>query len=218
MKKVCVIFGAGDYTGTEVYKGDWEGNLIIAADGGMLQLERLGIVPGLLIGDFDSMEERQGENIIRHPVIKDDTDTLLAVREGLRQGCSRFIIYGGMGGRTDHTIANLQTLSFLAEQKAEGYMRGNGEVITVIKNGGLIFDKTYEGIISVFSMSDKSTGITIRGLKYEVDNISLNRSMPLGVSNEFMGKTARIEVKNGSLLVLWHDNGKLPEKIELKED
>ena len=75
------------------------------------------------VGDFDSLGQvPEGENIVRHPVMKDDTDMMLAVKLGLERGYTRFHIYGGMGGRTDHTIANIQTLAYIAGRGASAFL------------------------------------------------------------------------------------------------
>lgn len=104
----CYIYGAMPCGSTEKLE---EGDLLIAADGGYAYLQ--GQKPDLVVGDFDSLGYvPEGEQIIRHPVQKDDTDMLLAVREGLKRGYRKFVLYGGIGGRLDHTIANLQVLAF----------------------------------------------------------------------------------------------------------
>jgi len=213
MNKTCYIFGAGDYTGTKVDFDNVKKGFVIAADGGMLHLDKYGITPSLLVGDFDSMEERSGSDkygIIKHPVMKDDTDTLLALKEGMKRGYTSFVIYGGMGGRLDHTMANIQSLAYLAEHGASGFLIGGRETITVIKNQKLHFDDSFRGTISVFSAGDSAKGVTLRGLLYKLDDYTLVNHMPLGVSNEFCGEDAVVEVTDGMLIVMWENNDNLP--------
>lgn len=211
MDKTCFIFGAGDYEGTKVDINNVKNGFIVAADGGLLFLDEHGITPDLLVGDFDSMAERESydigdENIIRHPVMKDDTDMMLSLKEGLNRGYKKFVIYGGMGGRLDHTIANIQSLAYLALHGAHGYLIGGRETVTVIKDGKLQFDAGFSGMISVFSAGDCAKGVTLRGLLYELDDYTLVNTMPLGVSNEFCGKDSYIEVKDGMLIVMWENS------------
>ena len=105
----CYIFGAGSYYGLS--RRPAPGDTVIAADGGWRVCREEGIVPDLLLGDFDSLHTVPDfARIRRVPVEKDDTDMMLAIKEGLARGETAFHLYGGVGGRTDHTIANLQGL------------------------------------------------------------------------------------------------------------
>ena len=120
--KRCFIYAAGTFSGLR--ERPREGDLQIAADAGLHLCERLGVRPDVVLGDFDSMDVRQAPpDCIRVPVEKDDTDTMLALREGLRRGCDTFYLYGATGGaRLDHTLANLQSLAFLLRHRARGYL------------------------------------------------------------------------------------------------
>ena len=114
------------------------------------------------------------------------------------------VILGGIGGRIDHTIANIRTLSDIAENGGRGFLIGNDAVLTVIKDN-IAFPETSSGYISVFS-NEKGTAVTEKGLKYTLENTPLTPSTTLGTSNEFVGERAQISVKDGSLLVIWYEN------------
>ena len=205
----CVIFCAGGFNGlVEPVK---ETDLLIAADGGLVHMQELGLMPNIILGDFDSLGYvPQGAQVF--PVEKDDTDAMLAVRKGLELGCSRFLLYGSLDGRRlDHTVANFQTLQFLTDRGAAGYLVGCDYIATVVKNGTLTFDESCEGILSVFCMGKDAEGVTINGTKYGLEKGILTAGFPLGVSNHFAGKKAIISVENGSLLVLYHKKNGLPE-------
>ena len=148
--KRCFIFAAGTFFGLR--ERPMPGDLVIAADAGYRACQRAGIVPDLLLGDFDSMEQPDFPNIRRSPVEKDDTDTMLAVKTALEEGCDTVYIYGGTGGkRLDHTLANLQTLLFLRRRGARGYLYDDDFVWTVIENESLTIEKTVEwGLFSAF--------------------------------------------------------------------
>ena len=120
----CYIFGAGDFDGLEERPGAED--YVIAADGGYTACRRAGVEPQLLLGDFDSLAEVPAlPHVERVPVEKDDTDMMLAIKRGLERGETLFHLYGGMGGqRTDHTVANLQALLYLADHGAEGWLHG----------------------------------------------------------------------------------------------
>lgn len=176
----------------------------IAADGGYTHLQSRGIEPDLAVGDFDSLGYVPAvREVVRHPVEKDDTDMMLAVREGLRRGFRSFILYGGIGGRLDHTIGNIQTLGFLAQHGARGLLCGEGTAVTILQNGALRFPATAAGTVSVFCFGDAAEGVTERGLYYPLENARMENTLPMGVSNEFCNRESEVSVQKGKLLVLW---------------
>ena len=199
MKK-CYIVGAGDFP----YPfSPSEDDLVIAADGGYDSLKKFGIRCDLLIGDFDSIESApSGVELLRFPVKKDETDSFLAYYEGVRRGFSEFHIYGGTGGRADHTVANVSLLLRAREDGHRAYLFGTHNVSTVIKNESASFEGEYEKHFSAFAIGGSAEGVTIKGLEYECENATLAESFPLAVSNRFIGKTAEISVERGSLLIM----------------
>lgn len=202
----CVIFCAAEFD--RLARPIPAGAFVIAADSGLRHTQRLGISPDAVLGDFDSLGYTpEGANVF--PVEKDDTDAMLAVRLGLEQGCEEFVLYGSLDGpRLDHTVANFQTLQFLADRGAVGYLVGNNTMVTVLKNGSLRFPAGTEGTISAFCMGRDAEGVTERGLFYSLEDGRLTSGFPLGVSNHFTGAQAEISVKKGSLLILWdRENG-----------
>lgn len=207
--KTCIIFCAGGFEKlTEPIRED---DFLMAADGGLMHVQKLGLIPDGILGDFDSLGYVPRDARV-FPVEKDDTDAMLAVRQGLELGYRRFVIYGGLDGpRLDHTVANFQTLQFLADHGAQGYLAGNTYMATIVKNGSVRFSENAEGIISVFCMGADANGVNIRGLQYSLENGTLSTGFPLGVSNHFVGKAAEISVSDGSLLVLWGAENGLPE-------
>ena len=202
----CIIFCAGGFR--QLAEPVAQGDYIIAADGGLSHVQKLGISPDEILGDFDSLGYTP-DNATVFPVEKDDPDSMLAVRRGLALGYRRFVLYGCLDGdRLDHTVANFQTLQFLADQGAQGYLAGNRYMATVIKNGQLVFPETATGILSVFCLGPAATGVTLENLHYPLENGCLQPGLPLGVSNHFIGKPASIRVEKGSLLVLYdRENG-----------
>ena len=197
----CIIFCAAEFDALldPIAPDDH----IIAADGGLAHTQSLGIAPQDILGDFDSLGYIPADSRV-FPVEKDDTDAMLAVRRGLSLGYREFLLYGSLDGpRLDHTAANFQTLQFLADRNAFGYLIGKNQIVTVVKNGCLRFPAGLEGTISVFCMGSDATGVTLTGLYYPLTNGTLTCGFPLGVSNHFTGEEASIQVESGSLLVIW---------------
>ncbi len=198
----CFIIGAGPFFGLPVppAKGDY----IIAADGGWRHCQKAGLVPDLLLGDFDSLDSLPpAAEVMRFPVDKDDTDSMLALRLGLEKGFKTFHLYGGTGGRMDHTLANLQGLAWLAERGARGWLYDQSFVFTALWNDSLDLPARAEGIFSVFALGEPAEGVSILGGRYPLENGVLSPYFPLGVSNHFEGRPVRISVEKGCLLVGW---------------
>ena len=197
----CVIFCAGGFGGlTEPLRSD---DFIIAADGGTEYTERLGLRPDLILGDFDSLGYVP-EGAERHPVEKDDTDAMLAAKRGLERGCREFLFYASLDGpRLDHTLANLQTLRFLADHGATGTLIGLRQQVTLLRGGALTLPAREKGDISLFAFGGEAKGVRIKGLKYELEKGTLTPGFPLGVSNSFIGKNAEVSVEDGDILIVY---------------
>ncbi|MDE7234977.1 MAG: thiamine diphosphokinase, partial [Ruminiclostridium sp.] len=203
LAKNAYIFGAGEFFG--LHKPPDENSVVIAADGGLRYAEECGLTADFTVGDFDSLGYvPHGKNVSVLPVQKDTTDLYEAVRIGAAQGCTLFHLYGGTGGRFDHTVANLSLLGGMAKEGFCGFLYGDGYVITTaFPENPLILNDGKDAGISVFSLSDRSEGVTLRGLLYPLENGTLTNTFPLGVSNQKTEETAEISVKSGILLVYY---------------
>ena len=186
-----------------------EDDFIICADNGYSHARLEGVKPNMIIGDFDSMDSDFEDynlindcEIIRLSVEKDDTDTLICLKYGIEQGFDEFFILGGLGGRLDHTIANLQTMSHAIDHgKSIWFLDGKNRA--TLRNPGKLLVQKLDGFkISLFTFTDFCEGLFISGVKYPLENCHLNNSFPLGVSNEFLGEQAQISHSFGKLLVI----------------
>ena len=200
----CFIFAAGSFYGLRQRPAP--GDAVIAADAGYRGCRSLGIVPDLLLGDFDSMAQPEDfSRIHRVPVEKDDTDTMLAVKTALDWGCGEVLIYGGTGGdRLDHTLANLQSLLYLRRRGVRGWLYDRNFLWTAVENEELTFRRTVEnGLFSVFCLGDRAEGIDLEGFQYSLQNGALTPEFPLGVSNHMVGETLTVRVRSGALVLGW---------------
>ena len=197
MTQVCVIFGAGEYyAGTPVVPA---GAYVIAADGGLDHTRQLGIVPDVVVGDFDSLEGRPPRTDVRTialPALKDDPDMLSALKVGWS--------------------------ALLARHGASGYLYGDGLIVTAITDGRLSFPAhpvPEDGrMVSAFSHSDVSLGVNEPGLKYELKDGTLTNTVVQGVSNEFRdGVDAAISVEHGTLIVTFPIEVALPQVSRFHE-
>lgn len=199
----CYIIGAGDFFGLRDEPDD--SDYVIAADAGYRYCRENNIIPDLVLGDFDSLGHLpEHPNVMQLPVEKDDTDTVFAIKTGLEKGYRSFYIYGGLGGeRADHTVANLQSLVYLSNRAARGWLFGKNSIWTAIKNCSIKISG--KGTVAVFCPDGEARGVCLRGLKYELCDATISSDFPLGVSNSIDGE-GEIEVKSGTLLVMYDLN------------
>ena len=198
---ICYIVGAAP-SSPKFKKA--ENDLVIAADGGLDSLTCSGIVPDIIVGDMDSVKQLYsvpGAEVIRVPVEKDDTDTELAVKIAEARGYRKFIIYGCLGGLLDHTLGNIALMKGLALRGCRAVFVQDIWGAAGISDGEIRFDKGARGRASVISLSDNAKGVTIRGLKYTLENKELPSTVTLGVSNSFTGENGSISVENGALCI-----------------
>lgn len=201
----CCIVGARELTATTLARcGDCTHGLIIAADGGYLRCAALGLTPHLILGDFDSAPMPPAHSGLQvFPSHKDDTDCMLAAKEGLARGCTDFTLLGCTGGRLDHTIANIQTLVWLTNHGCRARMVDDYHLLTVLNGGGppLRVENT-GGYLSLFALGERCTGVTLTGVDYPLENALLENSFPLGVSNRIVGASCEVTLDAGTLLVM----------------
>ena len=206
----CLIFCAAEFD--EPVCPIAADDYILAADGGLRHLQKLQLAPHGIIGDFDSLGYvPEGAQVF--PVEKDDTDAMLAAKKGLELGYKEFIFYGSLDGpRLDHTVSNFQTLQYLSDRGATGYLVGHDYIVTVIQEETLEFPAEAEGILSLFCLGYDTEGVTLENLHYPLQQGKLTSGFPLGVSNHFIGRSARISVEKGSLLAMWDRKNGFPKR------
>ena len=195
-----------------------EADLIIAADSGYNNASRLGVRPGLLLGDLDSIDRKKlAPDELEHiekiivPAIKDDTDTQLAVDTALSRGADKIYIISGLGGRLDHTLSSVFLLEYIADRGADAVMTDGQSRVRVMKTAGepvtLLIPKTFDGengfkYLSVVPLTDECEGVRISGVFYPLDGVTLERRYSYAVSNEITSDHAEITLERGTMLVI----------------
>jgi thiamine pyrophosphokinase len=204
-RKICVIISSAPIEENPFDKADMSARFVICADGGYDSAVRFGVTPDLLIGDFDSVENALPDNVetIRLKVEKDDTDTLAAVREGIRRGFREFELFGALGGeRFDHSFANLCVLQYLATQGCKAMIADGLNRAFLLMGGRLTLSGIEGATLSVFPFGCASCEVTYSGLQYPLKHAVLHSEFPLGVSNRIMKDTAQVTVHSGNALIL----------------
>ncbi len=203
--KVCALVGASEFNEEHFRERDEAGffDYVIAVDGGLTALEALGRKPDVAMGDFDSLGYvPRGMRVVRYPVEKDKSDMELALDRVRRLHYDEAYIYGALGGRLDHTLANLQLGAKFSERGVYVRMIGAHELLSFITGPDVLELPAAEtGTVSVFSLSDEATGVFERGLRYGLDDAVLTNRTSLGLSNEMKGEGALIGVESGTLVV-----------------
>ena len=202
MENVCYIVGAGDNSGTNFTKE--ENDFVIAADGGFEKIHQLGIEPDLVIGDLDSLGYVPvGDNVEKHKVMKNETDMMICVKTALHKGFNNIVIFGGTGGRIDHTFANIQTLLYASQLGANIKMVDGNNTYTVVSDGSISITGKEKNIFSVFAINGVAHNVTIKNALYNIESYKLEENRPLGVSNQFVNANPVISVGKGSLLIVY---------------
>ncbi len=181
---------------------------VISADSGARHCRSFGVIPDLLVGDFDSISEADygglkaaGTQIQRFPIEKDMTDSELAVKIAIEKGCSKIILLGAMGTRLDHSLSNLFLLKKLLDAGVEGVVADENNEVTLIKDS-ILLDREEGTNITLLPLAGSAKGVTTKGLYYPLTNATLEVGSSWGVSNLFSEDRAQVTVKEGYLLVI----------------
>lgn len=181
--------------------------LIVCADGAVRHALYYGLVPHVIVGDFDSISPVQAKKAadwepqwIEHCVEKDDTDFELAVKHCLREGVRRFSVIGLLGGRVDHSLGSLEVLYALALQGCQVTAYGASVDLHAVSDR-IHLAIAKDTIVSLIPMGAYVEGVTTSGLQYPLNNATLQKGSTLGISNKASASSAVVSVRRGVLLV-----------------
>ena len=205
MRRFVVIGGAEirDYERMREYlRPD---DFCVYCDCGLKHQDGLKRKPDLVIGDFDSHTKPQDlSSVIVLPVVKDDTDTIFAVKEGMRRGYEEFLLLGATGGRQDHNLGNIYALLMLTKNGKSAMIVDDYSEISVISAGHEHRVKWGYRFFSLLNISGTARGITITGAKYPLDDAEITPEYQYGISNEVLSpkNDAVIRLREGYLLLV----------------
>ncbi len=202
--KTCALVGSVDFNAEDFKRRSFD--YVIAVDGGFAHLEAIGVKPDVVMGDFDSLGYvPRFPRVSRFPAEKDKSDMELAFERALSRRAEEIYVYGGLSGRLDHTVANLQLFAKFSEKGP--YVTGIGDGFAVrVLTGPDVFelpDGLDAGTVSVFAANDAARGVIETGMKYPLDDVVLTNRTSLGLSNELQGDPVHIGVEEGSLYIFY---------------
>ena len=181
---------------------------VLCADGGARYAHALGLAPDLIIGDMDSLDnellrvfEEKGIAIVRYPVRKDETDTQLALIQALAMNPEEILIFGAMGKRLDHTLANLGLLMMGLEKGVPIKLLDENCEVFVMAGAATVSGKKGQ-TVSIFPWGGEARGITLEGFEYPLEDATMTLARPCGISNRLTEKVGRIKVDEGYLLII----------------
>jgi len=181
---------------------------LICADGGARYIHALGLTPDLIVGDMDSLNGEmqrdfvgQGSRIMRYPEVKDETDSQLAIEMAFMMMPDEIRIYGALGARIDHTLANLALLSAAAKRGIETRLVDQWCEIFLIRQKAVV-DGEIGQTVSLFALGADVTGVTLEGFEYPLRNATITPTKPIGISNRLTAARGIIAVGSGDLLAI----------------
>lgn len=204
LKTRCVIIGSGDCSIDILKENINNSDYIICADGGYDYAIEADLIPDLLIGDFDSIKAIP-ENVakITLPVEKDVTDAAAAFNEGVKQGFTSFVLFGGTGGRFEHTFANISLMANASKQNLSFEIIDEKHIFRAVTNSSIKIERKENQQVSVFAYGNKATGVTENGFHYPLQNYTLDPfDGAFGTSNDIVEEFGEISVEDGTLIII----------------
>lgn len=204
----ALIFAGGTWAGPQgpqvhLIEGPWD--WVICADSGARHALHLGFHPDLLVGDFDSISERDAASLkdvlrLRFSTDKDQTDTHIAVDWALAQGATQIVVAAGLGTRFDHSLANAHLLVTI-HKAATGVITDGRQAIYLLMDT-LSLQEPPGTAVSLLPLTPQLQGLTLRGVRWELSDHTVELGETRTVSNEFTHRTAEFTLVQGAALVI----------------
>jgi len=213
--KLIVIVAGGELPRPERLKRAAEkAALVIAADGGFLTAQAAGIPVHVLVGDLDSLPETpfpQGLRVLKHPTEKNATDLELALDYAVALSPEELHLFGALGGRLDHMLANL---NLLERYDVPITIHHGRETLHAVSGKLVLEDARVGDRVSLIPLSSEVTGVRTQGLRWRLDGGTLRRASSRGISNEVTSLPCMVSMKGGRLLVIHAAKGTRPPSDE----
>ena len=200
------IYAGGEIFPENITEHPKADDITVAADGGYKNAEILGDEVQILVGDLDSLDRSSVSDkikVVTVPAEKDFTDTKLAAETALNEGASELVIIGGLSGRLDHTLANLELLKELTLAGIYTVIADGKNRVRYINSTSTLIAKSGYKYLSLIIDDDKVKGVDIEGCKYPLKKANLTKlDQSLTVSNEIVGNCALVSVRKGGIYII----------------
>lgn len=209
--KTCIFLNGSIYDYEDIKQKIESENYdnIICADGGANHVYKMGLTPGYIIGDLDSVDpqiveyyKEKGVEFKKFPEKKDETDSELCIILAEMLGSKEVDLYAALGGRIDHTLANVKLLDYMRRKGITPRIITEDEILYLVHNGSLNVKGNKGDTLSVIPIRGDAAGITLYNLEYPLNNFTMDYAQPIGISNVMLGDECTVEVKNGSAIVV----------------
>lgn len=201
----CVIISGSPETNPDFIKQAVKpDDYVLCADRGYEFASLAGVEPNLIVGDFDSYKEKISASceIVKLNPRKDDTDTIHSIDLAFEKGFTDFLLLGALGGRTDHTFANITALLYIADKGGRGVLLSEKERIELLNKGKYFYEKYCGKTFSLFPFGCESVCVSYRGVEYPLERYNLKSSVPLGISNVFTSEQSEIKIYDGNAILI----------------
>lgn len=200
---VCAVLCAGKVEDYDLLKTRLEQcEFLICADAGYLHAQKCGIKPDVIMGDFDSAEQPESDNVLTFPIRKDETDAWLACEHAHSLGFTKIRLLAATGGRLDHTYANAVLCSAMAAKGIEVVLLDEKNKLFCLTHGKHMLEAEGYTKLSMFAFGGDVCGLCTSGVSYPLKDYTLSSHSALGVSNFFVEETAAVSFKNGTLMII----------------
>lgn len=178
-------------------------DIIVGVDGGNMLLNHLGLLPHVVVGDFDSAELEgvmarvPQAHALTFNSEKDFTDSELAIQYLIDEAVESIVVIGGLGGRMDHFLGNIGLFEMTNRLV---FIDENHEITLMVGPDQKHIANDYE-FVSLVPFSDCVKGIDLIGFKYPLDQATIKRGQTIGISNEVLSSLATIRITSGKVMV-----------------
>lgn len=213
--KVCIILNGEikNYDKTKEIILREKYDFIIGADGGCNHLYKMNIIPNYIIGDLDSINNDlvdyyKNKNVFfkKYPSHKDETDSEICIYLAKELKAEEIDFYGSLGGRIDHTLANIGLMHYVREMNITPRIITSEEEITIIRNEEIILNGKKGDTVSVVPIMADVNNITLKKLEYPLNNAKMGYLSSLGISNVMLEDECIIKIEDGYALIIRNYN------------
>lgn len=216
----AAIISNGSITETEMLRESLDRyEITVCADGAANRLRSAGIMPDYVLGDLDSIDaetklyfESRGVSFMRFSPEKDFSDTHLCVEFLIEKGFDEIDLYGALGGRWDHSLANFGLMYHAYEKGVKLRLLDSHDRAFICAAGKYVSEKRENQHFSIFAVFEDAT-VSLSGVKYPLNEYDLRRGESIGLSNEYI-TDCHVEIKKGSAIVIESRTDRKPRVVE----